>query len=295
MPRMIAQARHCHGTGVGARAVAGLWLVLGGLLTGCAGPPQAPVSREIVVSDAALLDATYATRFLLRIEEVRGDGTADASAACGVSVGPDLILTAAHCVPGELLAGVTQTSRMLIDDHVRVVRLVGAGYRPQRPEDADAGGEDADVDWALLRVEQAGGAGGGRGGGWASAPAWGEPAEGEAAYVVGFPLHYLPAGWKDGLKWADDLAGSWSPPAPVVIEGRVERVDDGWFRVRTRGALGERARGASGGGVFVWRGGGLVLVGVANKSRMRGSFFSAAVVPDAARGAMTHAAEPDGS
>ncbi len=197
--------------------------------------------------------------------------------------GDGLVLTAAHCVPGELLAGVTQTARVLIDDRVRTVRLLGAGFVPEDADDAEAGGREPEEDWALLEVERSGDGSGGDDRAWSVMSRWGEAVEGEAAYVVGFPLHYLPEGWKDGLAWADDLRGRWSAPTPIVLEGRVERVGEGWLMVRTQGGLGGRARGASGGGVFVRRGGRAVLVGIANKSRLRGSLLSGAVVPAAAR------------
>lgn len=92
----------------------------------------------------------------------------------------------------------------------------------------------------------------------------GTPIVGERCVMVGFPTALMDERLFEtngGVQRIEDL--KWIGTPGVVIEGTIRSVERERIGIATEGVLGSRGRGLSGGGVFVDRGDGPVLVGVA--------------------------------
>lgn len=127
----------------------------------------------------------------------------------------------------------------------------------------------SDRDWALLRIDPP-----------MSTPALDrfthDPVPGESAWLIGFPDHYLPEGWRNELRWP--LAEGWTPPTPLVFVGTISRVREGMLDLRLEGRLTSFG-GASGSGVFVRRDGKLAAVGVASQALIGSPIVSVTRLP----------------
>lgn len=109
-------------------------------------------------------------------------------------------------------------------------------------------------DWALLEVTPM------------DAPpvaALAEPVLGERCVLIGYPPRMVSGSWGGTLLLEGGESPGWRPPPPVVIEGRVTRLN-AWngYRVAAPGAGGSWLDGISGGGAFVERDGRWALIGI---------------------------------
>jgi len=259
------------------RAARAIILAIGAALSapGCLAPPPTPLSADLVESDPALRAALGSTVFLIRLKEAGPDGEGTGAVSGGVHLGGGAVLTAAHSVPGRLLSGELDRATIYAQRGFHEARLEHSGADLRGRSDPEEARIPSADDWAILRL---GGPIGAR-----DAERWGVPVEGEKVYIVGFPIMHMREGWLDGFAWTPPEAPAWETPEPVVIEGLARAVSESGFRIRVEGGLTARHRGTSGAGAFALRGGRPVLVGVVNKARMRGDFFSAALVPGPAR------------
>ncbi|MEM9167324.1 MAG: serine protease [Planctomycetota bacterium] len=247
-----------------------LFITLAFALHGCASTPREEIRPTAI--DAAFKDTALAARFLIRLTTHAENGRAQFTAGTGVQLAPDVILTAAHCVPETLLWDHEPEAPIVIDDARRTATLISSGLderlaklRGEMPR--GYGADSAELarerqrnifsshDWALLRIEPP-----------ILSPAVDrltyDPVSGEPAWLIGFPHHHIPPSELRGLSWP--LAEGWTPPSPLVFAGTIGRIRDGWMNLNLEGTLASFG-GASGSGVFVLRDGALALVGVASQ------------------------------
>ena len=137
--------------------------------------------------------------------------------------------------------------------------------------------EEAGADWAVVSPDEARA--------WATPVARvGAPRVGERCFMVGFPAALMDQGLFEtapGVRRPEDLR--WIGAPGVVIEGSVRFAGNDRILIDTRGELGAKAKGLSGGGVFVDRGGEAVLVGIAVQASKRGGEVTACPLPSEVR------------
>lgn len=108
----------------------------------------------------------------------------------------------------------------------------------------------------------------------------GVPIEGERCVMVGFPAALMDQELFEtpgGVRGIEDLR--WIGAPAVVIEGTIRHVERERIEIATRGVLGSKGRGLSGGGVFVEREGEPVLVGIAVQAAMLEGRVTACPLP----------------
>ncbi len=268
-------------------------------ISGCATTrpmDEAALAAEPVAAQAC----THVTLAAVGVPVSRPDGRSGLGAVRPVTCirlpGGEL-LTAAHTLPAEHLgAGRVRTDpvtgALRVDrggsdgEGAPLVFIVDDTIGTARVSDADplrytispeASRESAAADWAVLTPE--------------SPTAWPTPVSrigiarhGERCFMVGFPASMMDEGLFDagpGVHRPGDLR--WIGVAPVVLEGRVRSSGNDRILIDTDGELGAKAKGLSGGGVFVDRGGVPVLVGIAVQAARRGGEVVACPIPGAVR------------
>jgi hypothetical protein len=205
------------------------------------------------------------------------------------------LLTAAHTLPREHLGagpmhrdpvtgawrvdrrtpdGGDDTMVLIVDDRVGTARVT-ASDTLRYATAAEASRAAAPADWAVVTPDE-------RRDWETPVRRIGEAQRGERCFMVGFPGAMMdPALFEAGDSTRDARSLPWVGVPGVVIEGRIALAGRDRVLIETGGTLGKKARGLSGGGVFVDRGGEAVLVGIAVQASAAGGEVTACPLPRA--------------
>lgn len=284
-----------------ARSAAAFLLIAaslaGGVGAGCAATQ--PMTETEIASDPAALDAR-ATVVNTAIGAMITD--ADGKARTGavrpvtcVRLPGGRLLTAAHTLAKAQLGaapmqkdpvtGAWRVDRrtplgegepliLVVDDDVGTAR-VSAADTLRYATAPEASRASAAADWAVITPDHP--------------EPWATPVRrigaartGERCFMVGFPAAMMdPELFETGAASRDPRALPWLDAPGVILEGRVVVSGRDRILIETGGALGAKARGLSGGGVFVDRGDGATLVGIAVQASAEGGEVTACPLPNA--------------